>query len=181
MRLIAFAGYATSGKTTACKIIKDFINTDSEIYSFAEELKETASEMLSRFPEGRNIDVFNLYGKEKEQIRPFFVWLGEYARSKDKDCWINRLAEKINGAAYSGDTYGLIDDLRYRNEADWVIDEGGTIIYIDAGVEPPNEEEKKSLAEVRKLKKTYGGKQYFEIKNDKKSVDKLLSQIKGII
>lgn len=119
MKLIGLCGQIASGKNTIAKILIKNRIIDYEI-SFAESLKKHCKDLFG------------------ETNREYLQKLGAFGRSIDKDIWINKLILTIN---YHESVYRywnsdidvsyVITDVRYLNEADWIINRGGILIIIN--------------------------------------------------
>ena len=143
-KLIGICGHAGSGKDT----VTNYICTNHENtwkLAFATPLKKAAATLFG-FP----LDAFNdpkwkevpedYWGVSPRQIAQFFGT--EMVRETvDKlipgigpDFWIHRLIMTLNGADesmdYTEDDVAVISDVRFQNEYDWIIDQGGIIIHL---------------------------------------------------
>lgn len=128
--LVGFSGYSQSGKDTAAAAL------------FPRYTRRAFADALKReYAEAHGITVAELE-RDKEKHRPGLVELGRRRREEDPDYWIKRL-----------DLTGLSDivitDVRYPNEAKWVLNQGGEVIYIfRPDVHPANKEEQMSIAAI---------------------------------
>ena len=148
--MIGISGYARTGKDTLsdsfCNI---FINLgiNAKKFAFANCLKEDINEFcLKNF----NISSFTKDDDEKKIIRPILVGYGEASRNKSRDFWIKRMSTFIDEKIFP-----IISDVRYENEADWILEKNGYIISLDRKVEDEwieaaNNEEKLNSPIVRK-------------------------------
>tara|TARA_Y100000310_G_C20704023_1_gene833060 strand:+ start:1502 stop:2059 length:558 start_codon:yes stop_codon:yes gene_type:complete len=124
--VIGFAGKARSGKDTAGKYLVDtyqFVH-----YSFAKPLKEGAKAMFNLTDE--QIDnkekVVEPWGKSPRQI---YQQLGtDVARSIDPNIWVKNAEMYIN--RQPGFSF-VITDVRFSNEALWIRNRGGIVVYIN--------------------------------------------------
>jgi hypothetical protein len=113
MKIIAFAGLAQSGKTTAANFIPGV-----KILSFADPVKQIA------------LSSFNWDGIKDEKGRRLLQVIGtECGRAYDNDIWIKKMREQIKIYA---PLYELIaiDDCRFDNEPELVKELGGIVIEI---------------------------------------------------
>ena len=145
MRVIAFAGLAQAGKTTAVdELCQWALEPAGRVYPvrlhFAGPLKEALAIMGAR--KG---------GKRDALYRTGAQLIGTMMRDPDTvpgitgpDYWVNVLREKLEQAAAEEDarlttvagpfreTIVLIDDVRYLNEVEMIRKWQGNIIFIDA-------------------------------------------------
>jgi len=122
MRVIGFCGKAYVGKTTAAKVIYGDV-MGSEIIPMAERLKEIAK-------------LLGWDGKKDERGRRLLQLLGtECARGYDPDFWIKEWEKKVTHAKKNWVDEStldliLVDDVRFDNEAQKILNMGGCIILI---------------------------------------------------
>lgn len=118
--IIAFSGKMGVGKTTAAEYLVDKYNYKR--FSFAQPLKETARRL------GWN-------GEKDAKGRRLLQELGLVLRNYDIDYWINCMVIEMQG--YPFILNHTIDDVRFKNEAEWVHSQGGIVIRIirDTGLE----------------------------------------------
>ena len=125
--IYGLSGKRGVGKTTAAMyLVKKygFIKV-----SFAEDLRAMCKHFFP-FTEGDLIMPGKKEAKFKEYDwtpRDFMIHLGEFARFHDQSFWLNRGISKCKDPKK---TY-VFDDVRYKNEADAIIQAGGKIIRID--------------------------------------------------
>jgi hypothetical protein len=113
MKIIAFAGLAQSGKTTAANFIPGV-----KILSFADPVKQIA------------LSSFNWDGIKDEKGRRLLQVIGtECGREYDKDIWVKKMREQIKIYA---PIYNVIaiDDCRFDNEPALVKELGGIVFEI---------------------------------------------------
>lgn len=132
-QLIGLHGLARSGKDTAADYLQNY---GFKKYSFADPLKECLKVLF-----GWNDD--HVYGDLKECPDPSFQsmptprqmmqLLGtEFIREKvDYNFWIKRAEQ------FCRENYGpiVIPDVRFENEADFIIKNGGIVVKIEGGYE----------------------------------------------
>jgi hypothetical protein len=113
MKIIAFTGYAKSGKTTAANYIPG-----AKILSFADPVKQIA------------LTAFNWDGVKDEKGRRLLQVIGtECGRAYDYDIWVKKMRELIKKVAPIYEIIA-IDDCRFDNEAELVREFGGMVIEI---------------------------------------------------
>jgi dephospho-CoA kinase/NTP pyrophosphatase (non-canonical NTP hydrolase) len=137
--IIAFCGLAQSGKSTAMRAVRQFLKANApnaavHELSFAEPLKEAyraiTGEAFLDVAEYKNAPSAMFEGLTNRQV---IQKMGTDAlrNSFDKRVWIKCLQKKVEGIAQNGhESYVLISDLRFANEADWVISNNGIIVQI---------------------------------------------------
>lgn len=149
--IFGISGYATVGKDTFADamysvLLKRKINTYRE--SFAKQLKLQMEGFLT---DHLKISAFTIKQEEKNIIRPLLVAFGEAKRKVNPNYWIEVLDYLLlkNGLT-------IISDVRYENEADWILSKGGKILHLNrmnedgSYVEPANKEEALNAPKVIK-------------------------------
>ena len=135
MQIIAFAGLAKTGKTTAAETAGAHLfelGFTPTIEQFAGPLKRAAA-MLG-FHKGGDTD--HLY-------RWFCQMAGERARQENPDWFVNLMrdrldvlaqeeADRINAGGEWHETVVFIDDLRFDNERELVREYGGKTLFVSA-------------------------------------------------
>ena len=100
---IAIYGPMCSGKSTIASIIKEN-NSDYEIFSFGQKIKDLAKEL------------FNMEGKD----RTLLITIADKMREIDIDVWAKYIIKQTKSKENC-----IIDDLRFQNELnylhDWMI------------------------------------------------------------
>lgn len=119
---IGLLGRAYSGKTTLANYIRqnvvyknDYLgNTSPLILSFADPLK--------RMLENNEVDL-----ADKEKVRSLMQEVGTAFRNYNPNFFVEKLVESL------GDIYPIVvDDVRYKNEADALLDKGFSLFYISS-------------------------------------------------
>jgi dephospho-CoA kinase len=110
---IAICGKMCSGKSTLAKYIMDSY-PGYQKYSFAQKVKELCSEL------------FDMKGKD----RPLLINFANKLREIDEKVWINQLLKQTTGK-----TNCIIDDVRYQNEIDALIEDDWIIIQLNVPIE----------------------------------------------
>ena len=167
---IAIHGPMCSGKTTISNIIKEF-DSRYKTYSFGLKVKDIA------------IDLFNMEGKN----RSLLINVASKMREIDPDVWAKYVINQIEN---ENNNNCIIDDLRFQNEADYLVDD-----WLIISLTTPKE------VRIERIKEVYKENYEDHIKNmnhisetDKLSLpentiyidtsieyDKLKSKIKGLI
>jgi hypothetical protein len=148
IQLIGIHGYAGAGKDTVAKYLHAFYK-NVYIEHFADPLKASASEAfgipLEDFTDPEAKNVIHPYWKvSPRQIVQFLgteVYrevVGKLLPQVGPNFWVERLKGKFSGkllleneGEYSeGDTV-IIADVRFQNEIDFIIDNGGVIIKVE--------------------------------------------------
>jgi hypothetical protein len=141
-KLIGISGFARSGKDTfyeRCKLMLGLIKQESKRYSFADALKGELDELLIKYT---GISAFTDKDDEKSIIRPLLVTYGTDIRRKlNPNCWIDSISSGVN-LHLQQNNYVFITDVRFLNEAEWIKNQGGTVINIvREGIGPANHDE----------------------------------------
>lgn len=111
--LIAFSGWAGSGKTEAAKYLKD--KYGGEIFSFASEIK-----IIAR----------RLFGVKRKD-RLIYQQIGEKMREIDPDVWVNVVRNDVELELEYGEVENIyIDDLRRMNEYKMLKEKGFIFVRI---------------------------------------------------
>jgi len=118
--VIGFIGLSEAGKTTAAEYVREQLRSKRlelsiMCVSFADALKHMCEPLI----EGLQL-------QDKEEMRPIWQFVGEYARSLDPAFWIKHLScdRRVDLV--------LIDDVRYENELYWLYGLGGSLVIVDA-------------------------------------------------
>lgn len=102
--ILAFAGLAGSGKTTAARAVAAFA-PKAVVRPFAHGLKRAAHALFGDFP-------------KDDRGRHIYQTLGDYALGIDPDFAIDRMAEFVDA---NPGRHVIIDDVRTAAEAEWVL------------------------------------------------------------
>jgi hypothetical protein len=151
-KLIGISGFARSGKDTlynSCAKILQEKGKKTIRFAFADALKNECDNFLKKHV---GISAFTEDNKEKEIIRPFLVTYGTDIRRKlDQNCWIKTIQGEVEDYL-SKDYYVFITDVRFKNEAEWVNINGGSLVNLSReGFGPANHEERRQLHLMKTL------------------------------
>lgn len=146
MRIVAFAGLARAGKTTAAEIFAEWCTRHGMQpvrMSFAEDLKKAAKWLkISKETQPRLYrELLQRWGSQKRDI-------GHQPGRTGPDFWVNRTARNIikhamdERADYNRccaldleDSWRervlIFDDLRYTNELNMMVDLDGVTVFVD--------------------------------------------------
>ena len=156
---LAFCGYIGSGKSTAAEYlvksygykrvafadalkvrVYDYLlgvsnywsEEDSKIRVFLYKHSITEEDLPSPPELEEDEEKIEWVNANKKWLRKSLQLLGtEFYRSKDPDHWITKLSEKLNKQPYMEEYPPLVlDDLRFRNEAEWLQSRGFKIIWV---------------------------------------------------
>lgn len=142
--IVGLTGRARSGKDTAGEIISRLYGLPA--LSFADPLKEAAIHMFGITRDmayGINYDREQLVYPWEMSVRQMLQELGtECAREVFRpDFWMMRADITVEtDPAYSGGF--VMRDIRFDNEAEWVLDKGGIVIMLHRSVGGIPEEHK---------------------------------------
>lgn len=120
---IAIIGKMCSGKSTIAEILLDH-DSKYEKFSFGQKVKDLAKEL------------FNMMGKD----RALLINFANKMRDIDPDVWVNQVLYQTNCKEFC-----IIDDIRYQNELDALIDDNWIIIKLNISKE----------LQAKRLKDTY--------------------------
>ena len=147
-KLVGITGFARSGKDTffsCASSYLDSINETSIRYAFADILKSECDSLTRQYA---GISCFTSNDEEKALIRPLLVAYGTHLRRQlNPNCWIDRIRDDV-GRALDSNHYVFITDVRFENEAQWILSEGGLVINVcreGVGAANPDEAEQSQL------------------------------------
>lgn len=143
-KLIGICGHARSGKDTVGQYLNQ-TRPDTYKLAFAGALKAASAAMFG-------IDLDKFYDDELKE-HPDPVWnvsprkiaqffgtemvrdtLDRLIPGMGANFWVQRMAHTLNGQCetvpYEADDVVVITDVRFQNEYDWIIENGGIIIHL---------------------------------------------------
>lgn len=140
--ILALSGKMKVGKTTLANMLDAMLPVWHAPHNFGEEVKAECAKLLgvprSCFydQEMKDLNVsipakalrhFGLEGDKavRSTLRQAMQFRGETARKEQPNYWVYRLHERIHNLAHV-----LIDDVRYPNEAEYVLDRGGFLVRV---------------------------------------------------
>ncbi len=140
--MIGISGYARTGKDTFGEALKKILynyGIKAKTYALATQLKYDITFLTeSDF----NISAFTKDDSEKKIIRPLLVGYGEAWRNANPDHWLEILDSNLEPRMLP-----IITDIRYENEADYILENQGFILNLNRSlpdgtfVSPANKEE----------------------------------------
>lgn len=141
-KLIGVTGFARAGKDTFYELSSRHLQgtgKKSKRFAFADVLKGECDEITLKHT---GISCFTSDEREKFLIRPLLVAYGTHLRRHlNPDCWIDSIKGQVRSSLEGGDVV-FITDVRFKNEVDWIISEGGSVVNIERdGVGPANPDE----------------------------------------
>jgi len=139
--IVGLCGYARSGKDTLARAL---IDKGWARAAFADELKRDVERIVGK-PASMWTDA------EKELWRPVLVAYGAARRKQSASYWIDMLSISIRAHIAPGVPV-VVTDVRYPNEAEWIEEHGGCVVYVSrANIGAANDEEGWSIPETRRL------------------------------
>ena len=133
MRIIALTGPKQVGKSTVATAIADSLDVETHILSFADPMRAMLQAM--------GVDLLSLVDQSKKEspiagigksARYLLQTLGtEWGRGLiSEDIWLWSMQHRIDLSREQGAEVVVIDDCRFDNEADWIINEGGIVVLL---------------------------------------------------
>lgn len=133
--VIGISGKLGSGKTTVAKLLWSRFYNEFELFNFGDVLKEECSSRYV-YPlkwnysiEGKK-EIINhkLLPKNNMTVREVLQWHGtEFRREQDENYWVKRMEEYFDHM----EKHLIIDDVRFVNEAEFVLNNNGMLFRID--------------------------------------------------
>jgi len=143
-KLIGICGHAGAGKDTVGNYLRERHDNTYKL-AFADALKQAVRQMFG-------VDEDALYethlkeipdpfwGVSPRQMAQFFgtemvrETIGKLIPEVGDKFWIHRMVQKLNGLGehleYDSDDVVVITDVRFQNEYDWIVSQGGIIIHL---------------------------------------------------
>jgi hypothetical protein len=128
MIILGIMGKARSGKDTIAKTIIEAYGSKYNIkrYAFAdalkEEIRDREMELCLRFGVKPDVDQD---GRWRSLMQ---FWGTDFRRAQDPNYWIKRVSAKLD---IENPAIAIITDVRFRNEAHWILDRGGYIVKVE--------------------------------------------------
>jgi hypothetical protein len=166
--IVGIAGYARSGKDTAAQVL---IERGWKRMAFADQLKMDVERCIG-YP------IAAMTADQKEFWRPLLVEYARLRRAQHPDYWIWQVESNMKMNVGPGEKV-VITDVRYANEAKWILSRGGLMIFVERiGVKPANSEECDSIHAMW-IDPTISNPMKLALNND--TVDVLHADIYGIV
>lgn len=135
MKLLGISGKAGAGKDTAAEFFHDEFLWD--IYHFADPLKAACSAAfgipLNHFSDRELKEKNNSYWNASPREIAQLVGTELFRERWDPNFWVRRAGMEV-ARLQSSATYNcqglVIPDVRFQNEADWIIQQGGFVLNI---------------------------------------------------
>lgn len=143
--LIGVAGYGRTGKDTVASLIRELARDVVKIktYKFADKVREECAVACAEI----GIDPWTEDPVEKERIRPWMIDIGAGRRDEDPGFWIKALDKTMTQDKESD--IKIVTDVRYQNEADWIMGQRGILILLHRrGFEALNAEEARQTSRL---------------------------------
>jgi hypothetical protein len=133
MKLIALTGPKQVGKSTVATAIADTLDAETHILSFADPMRAMLQAM--------GVDLLSLVDQSKKESpiagigkspRHLMQTLGtDWGRGMiDENIWLWSMQHRIDIAKEQGAQVIVIDDCRFDNEADFITNQGGTVVLL---------------------------------------------------
>lgn len=161
-KIIGFAGTARAGKDTAANFLVEtlqdemsncvWLNTGEVFISgFAAVIKEHVKAIFGwdyRHIEGELKAVRD--PKTGVIPREAMQTLGQAMRDLNPDVWVQSVERFLNSQKQRP-AYLILKDIRHPNEAEWIQENHGTVVYVDRGGETDLTEEQKQHESERHM------------------------------
>lgn len=134
MKVIALTGPKRVGKTTVANAISDNVDRQVEIMSFADPMRLMLQAMgvRSDLMHNQSMKETPIAGLGKS-ARQLLQTLGtEWGRGMvAEDIWLWAMEKRVQQAKYEGAKIIIIDDCRFDNEAEWIVQQDGAVILLE--------------------------------------------------
>lgn len=125
-KILAISGNFRVGKDSVFNILSRFLPVKR--VAFADSLKNATKDLCWDL---LKIDVWTEDLKEKEVIRPILVCVGNTARARNENVWVDKVRPLISEIRQKGQI-ACVTDARFKNEATFIQDElQGLMVYVD--------------------------------------------------
>ena len=157
--IIGLAGYARVGKNTLASMIVNEPDASMKMVqgAFADRLKKEVGDMLTAVKIPRSV-----LTNDKENYRDLMVFWGRTRRRQNPDYWVDIVMNqyrKLKESSKGNDFLFIITDVRYMNEVEAILKEGGKVYIVQRELTgPANKEEADSLKEIYDYAETNPGK-----------------------
>lgn len=155
MRIIGFTGKKGHGKSTASTKAQSYLESQG-IHVIRINFKDSLVSVMKKGASGLLLDIASHYKMTIEELfnekppimRRFMQFVGtEMYREMDDAHWINEWARKLDPYKRS-DVVVIVDDVRFQNEFDTVVREGGVVYRIVATNKPVPTDQHQSETEM---------------------------------
>lgn len=131
--LVGIHGNAGAGKDTASDwMVQEIKNYVVGSFSFAENLKGACSQIFGipfeNFSDPATKNVKNSFWNKTPRELAQFVGTELFRKNFGEDIWIKSLEVLLS--CYQDIECAIITDVRFQNEADWIIDNGGILLHL---------------------------------------------------
>lgn len=166
--IIALSGKARSGKTTAAEAIAS-MDARCKIVSFAAPLKRMVIEHFGltedQIINGKD-NVITMSDGREMTVRQLMIEFGRLYRAIDKNYWISKALKSAHPHLASGGIV-IIDDMRYRSEADMLRSMGAKLVRIERPgvklIDDPSETELDSYPFTTRANNTGDLSEYMQV------------------
>lgn len=155
MRIIGFTGKKGHGKSTASAKAQSYFENEG-LHVVRINFKDSLVNVMKKGADGLLLDLANhykmtlseLFNEKPPIMRRFMQFVGtEMYREMDDEHWINEWARKLEPYKMS-DVVIIVDDVRFKNEFNTVVREGGVVYRIVATNKPVPTDQHQSETEM---------------------------------
>lgn len=131
MRLVGLSGKARSGKSTLAKYLENEygwhrVSLANALKLMVQKQFNLTDEQVYGIGKDRPCGYFHSDGITPRTPRDILIWMGLAYRQVDPNYWINQLSAELRD-----DKVNVVDDIRFPNEADWVIANEGLMLRLE--------------------------------------------------